>query len=314
LWKPIWNAWGTKALQLFLWKACHNILPTRENLYWRYINSDPLYPMCGLHEETVGHAIRHCQSARYVLLEGPKVLQKCTSYDIKLQGAFCHAKEKLDDSTFHLFITIARQIWFKRNSVVHRGEMMAPTTVMKQASEQITNFKKARESHLKAPTYLVQPTREKKWEKPPVNVVKVNWDASISTELNTMGVGVILTDHVGDVIASFCTYKPTVMEPTTAEALVAWYATEICRKLGVKESILEGDAKEVVQALQRVGIWRGSYCMLVKEARINLQQQLEWQANHVFKEPNDTAQINKICNFLKGGETMDLGLPILHPW
>lgn len=37
----------------------------------------------------------------------------------------------------------------------------------------------------------------------------------------------------------------------SAEALTVWYATETCRKLGVKESILEGDAKEVVQAMNR---------------------------------------------------------------
>jgi hypothetical protein len=145
--------------------------------------------MRGLHEEMVVHALWHCQSARYVLLEGPKVLQKCTSYDVKLQGAFCHAKEKLDDSTFHLFITIARHIWLRRNNVVHGDEMLAPTTVMKQALEQTANFEKARESCFKAPTYPIQPTREKKWEKPPVNVVKVNWGASISIELNTTRMG-----------------------------------------------------------------------------------------------------------------------------
>ena len=137
--------------------------------------------------------------------------------------------EKLDYSTF-IFLSQSPAKFGSEETVVHGGEMLAPTTVMKQASEQMANFEKARESRLKAPTYPVQPTREKKWEKPPVNVVKVNWDASISTELNSTGVGEILTDHVGDVIASFCTYKPTVMEPTAAEALLAWYATEICRK------------------------------------------------------------------------------------
>ena len=48
--------------------------------------------------------------------------------------------------------------------------------------------------------------------------------------------------------------------------------------------------------------------MLVKEARINLQQQLEWTANHVFGEPNDNAQVSKICNFLKRRRNYGLGI------
>ena len=33
LWRDIWNLWVPRAVALFLWKACTNILPTKENLY-----------------------------------------------------------------------------------------------------------------------------------------------------------------------------------------------------------------------------------------------------------------------------------------
>ena len=45
--------------------------------------------------------------------------------------------------------------------------------------------------------------------------------------------------------------------------MATWYAMEICKTLGVQESVLEGDAKGVIQALQHAGDWRGRYCMLV---------------------------------------------------
>jgi hypothetical protein len=63
------------------------------------------------------------------------------------------------------------------------------------------------------------------------------------------------------------------MEPTTAEVMAAWYATEISKKMGVSYYILEGDAKEITHALQCDSLWRGIYCMLVDEARKNLKQQ-----------------------------------------
>ena len=57
VWKIIWNALGTKALQFFLWKAYPNFLPTRKNLLWHCVSSNPNCPICGLHEEMVGHAL-----------------------------------------------------------------------------------------------------------------------------------------------------------------------------------------------------------------------------------------------------------------
>ena len=104
-----------------------------------------------------------------------------------------------------------------------------------------------------------------------MNYVKVNLDAAISKDQNVMGMGVIVRDHTDNVLACICIYKPTAIEPTTAEAMAAWYAIEISKKMGVSYCILEGDAKEITHALQRDSPWKGSYCMLVNVARKNLK-------------------------------------------
>ena len=57
----------------------------------------------------------------------------------------------------------------------------------------------------------------------------------------------------------------------------------------VRKITLEGDAMEVVQAFCREGVWRGSYGMVIEEARENLQQLLEWRVNHVPKQANESA-------------------------
>ena len=64
-------------------------------------------------------------------------------------------------------------------------------------------------------------------EKPPVESVKVNWDASISKDAGFMGVGVVVRDHASVVIASFCTSKLSNLDPASVEALGAWHATEV---------------------------------------------------------------------------------------
>ena len=79
------------------------------------------------------------------------------------------------------------------------------------------------------------------------------------------------------------------MEPTIAEAMTAWYATEINKKMGVSYCILEGDVKEITHAQQRDSLWRGSYCMLVDEASKILKKKRDWCVIHVFRQANDTA-------------------------
>jgi len=37
----LWSLQVPRALKMFLWKVCHNALPTKENLYRRKITKDP---------------------------------------------------------------------------------------------------------------------------------------------------------------------------------------------------------------------------------------------------------------------------------
>jgi hypothetical protein len=46
LWKKIWSINSPRVVKMFLWNACSNILPTKENLYKRKIANDP--PICDL--------------------------------------------------------------------------------------------------------------------------------------------------------------------------------------------------------------------------------------------------------------------------
>ena len=69
LWKKIWRIQVPRVVKLFLWQACNNILPTKENVFARKIANDPLWPVCKLEVETVGHALWSYSGACDVWLE-----------------------------------------------------------------------------------------------------------------------------------------------------------------------------------------------------------------------------------------------------
>lgn len=46
LWRTVWSLQVPWIVQVFLWKACHDILPTKRNLLFRHIMPKALCPLC----------------------------------------------------------------------------------------------------------------------------------------------------------------------------------------------------------------------------------------------------------------------------
>ena len=84
----------------------------------------------------------------------------------------------------------------------------------------------------------------KRWQKPPVGTIKLNWDASVDVGANKMGMGMAARDHTGELVASFCATLEFITDPSSAEALVARKVAQVqvSHRLGLRRIILEGDA------------------------------------------------------------------------
>ncbi|XP_059449513.1 uncharacterized protein LOC132180640 [Corylus avellana] len=216
IWRNIWKVGGPRVVQLFLWKACQNSLPTKGNLD--------------------------------VWLESGQKLQKCLSEAGDFTDLFARLSALLSREVLLQFATVARQIWFRRNSMVHGGELIPPYLVIKKAKEQVADFKKAifspgQEGMSK--TFQV-PVEQSKWKAPPVGFIKINWDASIDVGTQRMGMGMVARNNRGEVAAMYCSTKPFVNDPSAAEALAAAQAVHLGRRMAWENIILEGDALEVV--------------------------------------------------------------------
>jgi hypothetical protein len=63
----------------FMWRACHNLLLTRDNLVRRKIVDDLKCPICGLDAETMFHILWACPSSMDVWSVGLRLFQKFVS-------------------------------------------------------------------------------------------------------------------------------------------------------------------------------------------------------------------------------------------
>lgn len=88
---------------------------------------------------------------------------------------------------------------------------------------------------------------------PMCGMFKINRDAVIDNSKKLMGVGMIVRDHEGKVLAPLYSLKQFIIDPTTAEAYAAWKAMKFSKDLGLQSAQLEGDALKIVTTLQMEG-------------------------------------------------------------
>lgn len=288
LWKRIWRISCPRVISLFLSQACNNILLTNENLFKRRTITDPLCPVCRLDEETVGHVLWSCPAARDVWLKGNVKIQKsCNAKD-----TFCNILQKLSErltgEEFDLVACVARQIWLQQNKLIFEDTFSHPKLVFKAACDQMEFHKQVTEG-LRGEHKVTCGTVEEKWKPPPRGISKVNWDAAIDVGKKLMGVGVVVRDSTGGVLATQCMTKPFVRDPGVAEAMALRTALMLLGQLGITKTIMEGDSLEVVQAMKREECSWARYGPILEETKELLQGFCSWDICHVRRSANEVA-------------------------
>jgi ribonuclease HI len=288
LWKVVWSLKVSRVVQHFLWRACNDILPTKEKLHKRGITADALCPICGLETETVNHILWSCESAKDVWSECCRAIQKCSIAEGEFFSLFETLADKLNEEELQMMAGVARQIWLRRNAVVFEGEFLTPGVLVKQASDQLEAWRKAEESRRLGNPSCSRP-RSMGWQRPPFGVIKLNWDAAINKVTRRMGVGIVARDAGGAVVAVRCASRPHITDPATAEAMAVWMLADFSITLGHTQIIAEGDSLEVVGALRRDGECCNSYGHIVEEAKALFNTMESWSVKHVGRENNSAA-------------------------
>ena len=87
------------------------------------------------------------------------------------------------------------------------------------------------------------------WFPPPPTLVKVNVDGATTKHQNIAGVGSIIWDELGQVVAAMCRKIPVPLGPSKAEAKAFEAGLQLARDMGFQDMILEGDSLILVRAL-----------------------------------------------------------------
>ena len=129
----------------------------------------------------------------------------------------------------------------------------------------------------------------RKWRNPPNGIFKVNWDAALLKDQSGIGVGVIIRDEYGSVIAALSRTVDARMDLMTAEATAALHAVELCRDVGVQDLFLEGDSLTVVKAIASRGQTNHYFGQIIEDILLVLSSRRLWSVSHLKREANGVA-------------------------
>jgi len=109
LWKTLWALKILAVLKLFVWKLCHNLLPTKAKLFSKKIIQDLVCLLCLDVVETSCHILWNCPSM-VVWQDCSRCVQKLSINAIKGRNVVKELLAKLNEEEIQEIFTVDRLI------------------------------------------------------------------------------------------------------------------------------------------------------------------------------------------------------------
>lgn len=123
-----------------------------------------------------------------------------------------------------------KNIWLRSNDLVFNNTFKTPHGVVQEVKSELENYQLTLEKEHKVSKE--QAKGNTRWTPLETTWVKVIWDATINKGDQNMGIGVVLRDSFGAMLACRSSLTSFNFEPILAKCKALWRAMQLCDKLG----------------------------------------------------------------------------------
>ena len=252
MWRRLWDMNVPNKIKHFAWKACKDILATKENLKKRNIIKDCTCDSCGKAVESICHLFWLCDKAKETwssskLVIPSEISPTWTFMDVMWQ---LQRWSESHPGLVECSIAICWGIWKDRNTVRHGGKHREGKAIVRSSLRVLDEFQLVNVRQL-APTR--QPSNEIKWRPPQPGHYKVNVNGAVFSKRKQVGFGVIIRDSGGLVIAALSRKLACPLGALETEAKAMEVGFQFALDVGIRDVTLEGDSICICNALQGLG-------------------------------------------------------------
>ena len=136
VWRGIWALNIPPKVRTFLWRACSNCLPTRENLY-RRVQVDTRCDICHHQSENTSHILWECPFAQNVWALMSSRIQKCRNMADDFFQLFRQLRDRLTQGELEQWA-----IWNARNRFYFEHVQLQPKGIVDVACRLLEEYQR----------------------------------------------------------------------------------------------------------------------------------------------------------------------------
>ena len=285
LWKRIWGARVPAKVKTFLWRACHDALPTNSSLFRRKVIPTPHCSLCRNQWEDSTHALWACPVVSQAWTVAPEFSDLRKTDPMPFRDLVSQVIQFNSDVLLEQFAIMCWLLWHKRN----HDRLHLP-------SEQYGQVWTRAQAFLQE--YLTVNTEEKtqrpkppsaQWKPPVTNYYKLNFDGAIFKESNSGGIGVVIRDNTRLVIATLSQKVYGTHTAEMIEALAARRAVFFAKEVGIDDVEVEGDAETVMHDLSSSAPLHTPYGLVIEDTKALIQEFQRLTLSHTRRSGNSVA-------------------------
>jgi ribonuclease HI len=304
VWDFIWKADVPPKVRIFGWWVATDSLVTRINKRRRTLELSDRCTICGMGDEDAYHAVVACsksvalrQAMREVWNLPNEAVFSYTSKDW-----FLNLLAQTDNRMRPKNLLLLWCAWHLRNDIIHqnRKARIAESVIFLLCCRpETTSVPMNQKGKSPITEYAIETERTidvqvKPWQRPPpfptpTGWIKVNTNGSFSQRDLKGGVGIVIRDCSGTVLAARCSALERCQDGEEAEATAALQSIKLAISLGVPKVCLELDCAAAVSAIRAQEIDRSAHWATYEEAKKLLKVVHNHSINLVKRDSNNVA-------------------------
>ncbi|XP_024190432.1 uncharacterized protein LOC112194424 [Rosa chinensis] len=190
LWKCLWKAKIPGKVQICVWRAVNNLLPTREQLLKKGYDGELGCIVCNHKVESIAHLFCKCPTALQILSGSPFSLKQSLLPNLDFKEGMLEQALNLKSEIFEKLLMIIWGLWKNRNHKLWEGRVQSSHDIMLGCLAWLEEFQHARQ----VPTSRVH-NIVNKWQ--PAEIPKLNVDGAFLPHASHGGVGGVLRSSNG---------------------------------------------------------------------------------------------------------------------